>query len=293
MQQIVYMGIFAVSLLLLSRTILLLFFKLENHKLNKERLRQLNFEDNKDNDEEVRALIDKITQPIVQNVFPRFDIGDLEGLQRDLKLVGWDTKFTPIQYLALIYLGRALGIIIGLLLLSTSKFMAILWGAVLFLVPNLLLKNAANNKRSKILMEFPDFIRVAQGYLSAGFPLTRAARESIRYVGEDWQKILEKFVVTAEISGIEAALDGLAVDADIYEAREFVSLIHLTLEQGGNAKEGFSQQANRIQEMLYDSMMKKVGEREIYGIIVQGPLLLCNIIVFGLPTFSNMMNIGG
>lgn len=288
-----YMGGFAISVFLLLRTILLLFFKLENHKLNKERLRQLNFEDNKDNDEEIKELIDKITQPIVQNVFPRINIGDLEGMRRDLKLIGWDTKFTPIQYLALIYLGRVLGVIIGLALLSTSKFMAILWGAVLFFVPNLLLKNAASNKRSKILMEFPDFIRVAQSYLSAGFPLTRAVRESIRYVGEDWQKILEKFVVTAEISGIEAALDGLAVDADIYEAREFVSLIHLTLEQGGNAKEGFSQQANRIQEMLYDSMMKKVGEREIYGIIVQGPLLLCNIIVFGLPTFSNMMNIGG
>ena len=293
MLQVVYMAVFAMSLFFLFRSIFILVFKLENYKLHKERLDQLKFEDKKDNDQEIRDLIDKITQPIIKNVFPRMDIGNLEGIQKDLKLIGWDSKFTPKQYLALIYLGRVLGLGMGLILFSVSSFMALLWGGVLFLAPNLLLKNAASNKRNKILIEFPDFIRVTQGYLSAGFPLTKAVRESVRYVGEDWQRILEKFVVTAEISGIEPALDGLAVDADIYEAREFVSLIRLTLEQGGNAKEGFGQQANKIQEMLYDSMMRKVEQREIYGIIVQGTLLLCNNIAFGLPTFSNMMNIGG
>lgn len=292
-EQRIYIVFFAITLFFLLRSFFTLVFRLENYKLHKKRLDQLKFENEKDNDEEINKLIDKITQPIIKNAFPRLKLDSLEKVGRDLKIIGWDNKFNAKQYLALIYLGRILAVGLVLLLFPYSKFMAFLWGAVLFIAPNLFLKNAANNKRKKILIEFPDFIRVTKGYLMAGYPLTRAIRESIRYVGEDWQKILEKFVVTAEMSGIDVALENMAIDADIFEAREFISLIRLTLEQGGNAREGFEQQASKIQEMLYDAMMKKVEQRAIYGIIIQGPLLLCSLLAFGLPTFNAMMNIGG
>lgn len=217
---------------------------------------------------------------------------NLEQIERDLKLVGWEKKASPKQYLALIYAGRALGLGLFLVLLPFSKFMAFLWGAVLFFAASIFLSNKAKNIRNKTLTQFPDFIRVTQGYLSAGFTLPRAIEETIPHVEEPWLNILENFVITNQISGTDIALDKIVTDADIFEAREFVSLVKLTLEQGGKAKDGFEQQANRIQEMLHDAMLNKVERRAIYGIIIQGPLLLCSLVVFGLPTFGGMMSLG-
>lgn len=287
----IYVVLFGVSLFFFLKSVFTLLFKLENYKLHKERLDQLKFKDGES--DEVKELIDKITQPIIKEALPRINLGNLEQIERDLKITGWNSKFTAKQYLATIYLGIAIGVIAFFTLLPFSVFMAFLWSGVLVIGPIVLLRSEAKSKREDILSNFPDFIRVTQGYLTAGYPLTKAIRESIPYVSKEWQPILESFVITAEMSGVEIALENMAIDADIFEAQEFVSLIRLTLEQGVSAQEGFKQQADKIQELLYDSMMGKIRKRAVYGVMVQGPLILCMMATFALPTLHSMFNIGG
>lgn len=286
----IYILIFTISLFLFLKNIFDLAFSMENYKLHKKRLKQLQFDKNKSNDEEINELIDKITQPVIKTIIPKLKIKNINEIERDLKMAQWDKKMDTFQYIALNIITKTLGILAFLLLFKQSKFMAFLWGILLFMSVSFLMKNSAKNRREKLMMEFPDFIRIAQGYLRAGMPFTKAVTESIQYVGKEWQPILEDFVVKAELENIDKALEGMAQEVDVFEVKEFVALVRLSLEQGGDIKEGFEAQADKIQEMLYDVMMAKIEKRRVFGILVQAPLLLCNLMVFGLPTIDAMMN---
>lgn len=289
---IIFLIFFSVSLFLFLKNIFSLIFSLENYKLHKQRLKQLQFEGKKSNEEEIKQLIDKITEPVIKSVIPSLKIKNLAQIEKDLKMAQWDDKMNPYQYIALSLITKALGIVLFLVLFSVSKPMAFLWGILLFLSVSFLMNNSAKNRREALMLDFPDFIRITQGYLTSGMPFTQAVMESIKYVGEEWQPILEDFVVEAELSDIGKALDTLANGIDVFEVREFVSLVKLSESQGGDIKDGFEAQADKIQEMLYDVMMAKIEKRRVYGIMVQGPLLLCNIVVFGLPTIEAMLNMG-
>lgn len=286
----IYLLIFIISLFLLLKNIFELAFSMENYRLHKKRLKQLQFEKNKTNDEELNELIDKVTQPVVKTIIPKLKLKNLNEIEKDLKMAQWDKKMTSIQYVALNIITKILGILAFLLLFKHSKPMAFLWGIVLFFGISFLMKNSAKNRKEKLMMEFPDFIRITQGYLSAGMPFTKAVTECIQYVGEEWQPILENFVVKAELDNIDIALKEMAEEVNIFEVKEFVSLVRLALEQGGNVKDGFEAQAEKIQQMLYDVMMAKIERRRVFGILIQAPLLLCNLMVFGLPTIDAMMN---
>lgn len=265
-------------------------FSLENYKIHKKRLKQLKFKEKKIGDDEIVELVDKLTKPVIKNILPNLKIKNISDLEKDLRMAQWDKKITVQQFIALQLITKALGILLFLLLFKASKFLAFLWGVILFFSVGFLMKNSANNRRDRLMLQFPDFIRISQGYLSAGMPFTRAVEESIRFVGEDWQPILQKFVVEAELSDINTALKGIKKEIDVFEVKEFISLVNLILEQGGDAKEGFERQAEKIQQMLYDAMMVKIQRRRIMSTIIQGPLLLCNLLIIGLPTFDAMFN---
>ena len=286
-----YLLIFAISLYMFLKNILELIFSMENYKLHKKRLKQLQFKEKKSSDEELNELIDKVTQPVIKTIIPKLKIKNLNEIEKDLQMAQWDGKMDAMQYIALNVITKFLGVLAFLLLFKHSKPMAFLWGIILFKSVSFLMKNSAKNRREKLMMEFPDFIRVTQGYLSSGMPFTQSVTESIKYVGEEWQPILENFVVEAELSNIDKALEGMAEEVDVFEVKEFVALVRLSLEQGGSVKEGFESQAKKVQEMLYDVMLAKIEKRRVYGILIQFPLLICNLLVFGLPTLHAMVNL--
>ena len=282
--------VFTISLYLFLKGIFTIIFSMENYKLHQKRLKQLKFKESKTNATELNDLIDKVTEPVINRIIPKLKINNLEQIGKDLRMAQWDKAMTPIQYVAISLITKVLGVLAFLILFKVSKFMAIIWGVILFLSATVLLKNSAKNRREQLMLEFPDFIRITQGYLSAGMPFTRAVTESITFVGSEWQPILENFVIEAELKNIDKALEAMAQEADIFEVKEFVSLVRLSLEQGGNVKEGFESQAEKIQELLHDVLMSKIEQRRVYGIMIQAPLLICNLMVFGLPTINSMMN---
>lgn len=271
-----------------TKNLLAVLFSLENYNIHKRRLKQLQFQKKKDVD--ISELIDGVTKPVRQYILPKLKPSDLEQLSKDLAMSKWDKYFTAIQYRSLNITLKIIGIVLVLLFYKASAFLAAIWGFALILGIDILFKNSLNEKKKKLLADFPDFIRITEGYLSANIPFAQAVSESIKYVGDEWKPVLLNFVVECDVKSIEDALDTLKATIDLYEVREFVALVKLVLEQGGNAKESFSAQADKIREMQTDLVAIKVGQRQMMGVIIQAPLLLCNILVLALPTISSMMN---
>lgn len=271
-----------------TKNLLAVLFSLENYNIHKRRLKQLQFQNKKNVD--LNELIDSFTKPVRRYILPKLKPKDLDQLTKDLVMAKWDKNFTAIQYRALSITLKIIGFVMFLLFYKVSVFIAVIWGVALIFGIDILFKNSLSERRKKLLSDFPDFIRITEGYLSANIPFAQAVSESIKYVGDEWKPILLKFVVECNVSSIEDALDTLKNTVDLYAVREFVALVKLVLEQGGDARESFSAQADKMREMQADIVALKVGQRQMMGIIIQAPLLLCNIMVLALPTVSAMMN---
>lgn len=278
-----------IFLFFFTKNVFMLLFSLENYNIHRKRLKQLRFQKKKE-DADLNELIDTVTKPVIRHIFSRFKPKRLDGLETDLKMAKWDKYFTPIQYRALNLLLKAIGIVAFLLLSSQAMVIALIWLVALCFGMDFMFKNSIKNRKEKLIADFPDFIRITEGYLSANVPFAKAVSECIRYVGDEWKPILQKFVIDCELKSIDEALDNLKREVDLFEVREFVALVKLTLEQGGDARESFSAQADKIREMQMDMIAVKIGKRQTMGVILQAPLLLCNLLVFGLPTVGSMMN---
>jgi Flp pilus assembly protein TadB len=259
---------------------------MENYNVHKKRLKQLRFQRKEDAD--ISEIIDTVTKPAIKYLLPKLKPKDLEQLTIDLRMAKWNKHFTAIQYRALNITLKIAGVIISILLFKASWFIALLWGVFLIFGMDFLLNNSIVNRKEKLFIDFPDFIRITEGYLTANMPFPKAVSESIKYVGEEWKPILQQFVIECEIRSIAEALEWLKEEVDMFEVKEFVSLVKLTLEQGGDAKESFSAQADKIREMQLALVAVKIGKRETMSIIIQAPLLLCDLMVFGLPTVNAM-----
>lgn len=267
---------------------------LENYNIHKKRLAQIQKLNNKKQGElKVEDLVDTVTQPAMKYIIPRIKIKNLEEIEIDLKLSGWNKYFNPTQFVALSVTGKIVGVALFILFAGTSIPMALLWATVLSFAPTFLLNNAVSSVKEKLMSSFPDFIRIMQGYLTASMPFVKAIEETVQYVSEEWQGVLKEFVVDCNLKSIDEALDNLKYNVDIFEVREFVALIKLTLEQGGDMKDGFEAQAKKIQEMQVAIIEAKIAKRQTMAIILQGPLLLCNLLIFGLPTLYAMLNMNG
>lgn len=274
----------------LIRNILIMIFSMENYNIHKKRLNQLKFEEHEEKEDDLAGFVDKVTKPIIKHVFSRFTPKNLEALEKDLKMSQWDKYFTPLQFRALSLLLKVISVVVVILLWKKAAFLAIIWGAILFIGIDVLHYNAKKNRAERLMTDFPDFMRVMESFLSAGLPFTKAVEESIKYVGPDWQPILKKFVVKADVKSVTEALDGLRDDVDLIAVREFVAMVRLTIEQGGEAKESFSRQADKIREMQQDAIAIKIGKRETMGVLLTFPLLLAVIAVMGLPVVGAMMD---
>lgn len=275
-----------VILFFIIRNICMFIFSLENYNIHKKRLKQLKF--NKKQGSDIEELIDTVTKPAITYILPRLKLRNMEKLEIDLKMAKWDKYFTPMQYRALNITLKVIGVIMFLLFFRASKFIAILWAVILCFVMDLLFYNSISERKRRLLSDFPDFLRIAQGYLSANIPFSKAVSETIKYVGDEWKPILRDFVVECDVKSIEDALENLKNRVDMFEVREFVALAKLAIEQGGDAKDSFTAQADKIREMQMDIIALKVGRRQLMGTLIQAPLLLCNLLVIGLPVISSM-----
>ena len=265
-----------------------------------ERMKQLDFNREKINrnkeeveTEQVRKLVNDLTTPIIKHVMPNIEYRkDLETLEANLKFAGADKYFTPAQYVVAILSGRVIGIVAFVLFAPFSIPFGILWLCAFAIFPSILFTNSVNNKKEVLLLGFPEFINISKSYLASGMSFEKAVEESIVYVNKEWQELLKSFLINSETLSRKECLEILANESNLFEIKEFMSLVQLNMEQGIDVKESFERQYGKIKELQNLSFIKKIENRKVWTILVQGPVLLTILVAFGLPTFESMMNIG-
>ena len=263
-------------------------------KMDKERESQLENQKKKanqeKNDQTIRQIVNIITTPIVDNVLNQYRPKNLLKIQRKLYVAKWNKYFTPIQWIAFSIILAIAGTVLCALLWSSSNVFALIVFAFLAILPTFLLNNSYNNKTEELLLGFPETIRIIAGYLSAGMILPKAVIETAKSASPTWRPILMEFSAKCDTIGILDALDWFKNEVDIMEAREFFATVRLTIELGGSAKKGFSEQADKIQQLLRDAMQKRIEQRKVWATVVQAPIFLCIIAAFALPTVGNMVD---
>lgn len=286
----IYMILFPIGTLTLFISILGIFDDNANRSIHKKRKNQLRGFDGVKNERTISDLIEQITNLVEKHIFSNFKPKGLDEIEKDLKMAKWDKYFTPIQFKAIDVALKISGLFIVILLGSLNKIF-IAWGLPLIILPNQLLQGSITARKNKLLNDFPDFIRITQGYLYANIPLYQAVEEAIEFVGEEWKPILKAFILDIQLKDINEALDNLKKEVDIFEVKEFVALVKLTFEQGGDAKKSFGDQADRIRKIQQYLMETKIEKRKSMTYIVQAPIMITNIILFGLPVADSIMNL--
>lgn len=283
----------------ISRSVLEILFDTLEDNAKQKRLRQLrNIKTKKEI--EFKDVMDTIADTTNKNILPRlmrlfpglikFDYAEIK---KKLELIGWNDTFTPESFVGAVWGLRCISIPVFLFALTQDMpinvvLMIVAWACGFGL--EYWVNSTVSTLNEELFSEFPDFIRIVSGYLSADIPLVQSITDSIKYVGDAWNPILKTFVIDCENKSVDFALDRMKNTVDLFEVKEFVSLIKLTLEQGGNAKEGFLSQADKIAELQKNQFVLKVGKRKMYGQIVQMPLLLINMLVLAMPTLMNAMS---
>lgn len=246
---------------------------------------------NPDTDKKIRETIDKVTAPVIENVVSIKPPKNLVKIQRKLYVAGWSKYFSPVQWIAFSIILKLVGVVL-FALLSTQHIVAGLVGfAVPGIMPGFLLNNSYNNRNENLLISFPETIRIISGYLSAGLTLPQACQKAVSNVADDWKPLLQGFLVKCDTVGIMDALDWFKNEVDIVEAREFFATVKLTLELGGSARNGFIEQADNIQKLLRDAMIKRIEKRKIWATAVQAPIFLCIIGAFALPVVGSFIDL--
>lgn len=275
-----------ISSLFLANNFLQILFSLENYKIHKKRLKQLQIKarQERSNDEQVQDLIQQLTVPVSKHIMPKLKLSKLDELQIKLKLAKWNNYFTPKTFIAFNLTLKIIAVIIFLLLMPVSMAMGALWGSILFFIPSFLLNNFSNATKEKLTKDFPDLIRIIQGYLVADYPFVLAITEALPDVSDEWRIFLQDLVANADTLSTEDALDLLKGEIDIFEVKEFVAFVKLNLEQGGDIRSGFQRQIDKLQELQELNMELAINKRQTLALVIQAPLLLCNLLVFALPT---------
>lgn len=266
-----------------------------NESLYKKRLKQLQFNQkrNSADDMDMQKLVETITTPVIKHIIPILNLSiDKVQIEKDLEMSQWNKIFTPLTFIAMNITLKIISVLALIILGQKSMPIAIIWFLVLFFGFKFLFKNSKNNRSFRLLCEFPDLIRITQGFLMSNMPLAKAFENTIPYIGQEWAPIIREFVINNEIYSQEECIDIISSKVDIFEVKELWSLIKLNAEQGIDVKECFTNQAEKVRAMQLEVMLNKIGKREMYSIAIQGPLLLSMIVGFGLPTLYSMTHLG-
>lgn len=281
----------ATTVFFFARSFFGMMFSMDSQRQHQKRMRQLKFtEDGRKSSDGTAEMINTVTTPIIKYLLPKLRMRDKEKLKKDLKIAGWDSNFTPDQYIAMDIILKIVGVILGGLLLNVSWQMAVIWFALPFFGFGFFFNNSIKEKKKKIFNEFPNFIRIIQGYLTAGIPLSKAVEEALPYMSPEWKVMMKDFVINTNLLSVQDAIGKLNDEVDIFEIQEFFSLVRLNIEQGINVKESFDGQREKVVDMQFESMMAKIGQRQMMATVLQGPLLITMIVSFGLPVLYSMVN---
>ena len=265
----------------------------------KERIRQLTAQEKKQvketstktQDDDIRAMIDRITKPVSDGVLSYHKLRKAERDRRELAEAGLDKYFNPISWAAFRIILAVGGVILGVIFSFKNVYAGIAIAAILVICPTWLIKDSYRRRQEKLLSKFPSTIRIISGYLSANKSMPDAFLLAARTAAPMWKPFLETFSAMCDTDGEIAALNWLRKEVDIEEAGQFFSTIRLSLESGLNATDAFEKNAKYIDALLEAQNEKEIEHRKTQGTIVKGPLMLIIILVIALPIVGTFMDL--
>lgn len=283
---IVLMGIFL-------KNLLEVIFNLENHGASRKRLKSLNYDGSRIGQSEedgTRDFLTKVSDPIINYIFPYFRFKNNEQLNKDLDFVGWGKLVRAEQFRALTFIIRVIGLIVMALVWNIIWPVAVILGSSMILGPPFFLNMEVSDKESQMISEFPEIIRLIQGYLAANQTLTESIEHTLPYIAPNWQGVLENFVKNSRTRNEKAALAIMGDEVNIQEVKELLSLIGLSMDQGSDMYSAFESQHEKVRNMQITALMGKIHNRTNMAILVQYPMLLMIFVALGLPTFDLIMS---
>ena len=232
--------------------------------------------------EKTKSTIEQLTEPIIKIMGEKLKKGNLKSLQDDLEFVNWHKQLNALTFRAfqVILLVVSVG---GLFLITKNLIMTLLFGAIVNATIPFLMRSEIKKREKALLQEFPDLIRIMQGYLSTGFTFPEAFENTIPFVGPGWQKPLRETVVDMKLIGVKDALEKFKKKSRLNEAKEFTSMIILAIEQGGREEEAFKAQADNVHSISLDVMESKIVGRNAMAQGLQPLIMLGIILVFIVP----------
>lgn len=282
-----------ILVIIFLRSVLTFIFGLENEGLNRSRLKSLNYKGSKigqSSEDGTREFLDQVSEPVIRYILPYIKIKDKKSINDDIDFAGWGKYMRAEQFIALTIIMRVVGVILTLLTWNIFWPIALLLGSTLMVGLPFYLKMDVNDKKAKMLSEFPEIIRLMQGYLAASQTLTDSIEHTLPYVAENWKVALENFVKNSRTRSEKAALDMLKDEVHIPEIKEFTSLIRLSMDQGADMYEAFESQYGKIRSIQLTGLMAKIHNRKNMAIMIQFPILLMIFVAIGLPTVDQFMN---
>lgn len=276
------------------RNFLTLLFGLENDGLNKKRLKSLNYDGSRigQSDEDgTREFLQQVTEPVIKYILPHFKFKDNESINKDLDFVGWGKYMRAEQFRALTIIMRIVGAVLTAITWNIFWPIALVLGSTLMVGLPFYLKMDVEEKKSQMLSEFPEIIRLTQGYLAASQTLTDSIEHSLPYIAENWRPAMENFIKNSRTRSEKAALDMMKEEVHIAEIREFTSLIRLSMDQGANMYDSFEGQYDKIRSIQLTGLMGKIHNRKNMAIMIQFPILLMIFVAIGLPTVDQFMQL--
>lgn len=271
----------------LVKNVLLNLFKIGDYKLQKRRLKQLNKLNNNKSSKDIYDFAEKASKPIIDYILPVLDINirQREEVKKKLDLV--EAPINVDTYFALSFASKVLAIFFTVFNIS-SLGLAIASFIMFWFGPGFLLRNAYKNKLDSLFNSFPDFLRIIQANLSAGFTFKDSLYRSIDKLDDNWNKICKELYIDIDLNGESEALEKFKNNVDIKPVKEFVSIVKLTLEQGGTAEEAFNMQEENVVAMIQDRLEAIIEKRRVWTVVVQGPLMIAILLIFSLPIFGQM-----
>lgn len=242
-------------------------------------------------DKKIVQGLHRTLEPISEVVSLVYRPKNVYLLERKLKTAGWSGYFTPFTWTAFTILLGGIGLLLGFLFWSESKVFALMIAGVLIVAPTFLLNNSYNNRRDRVLISFPETIRIITGYLSGGLILVDAVKAATLSVAPIWREFLTNFCDIADAESTETALDYLKEECDIPEGKEFFATVRLTMDLGGSVREGFLRQAESIDELLEMAIQKKIENRKVIATVLQAPIFFCILGSVGLPVISSVIDL--
>lgn len=288
---------FLIAFSLTIRNLFVLIFSIERYTGSKHRsrLRQLKFKGNvgETTEDKAMSLMDKVTDPVIKYVIPSLRLSNMKDIEEMLMLSKWDRYMTAMQFVSISIITKILALIFFIIQMNDGVVFALVVSVIVAFAIDFLIRNEISERKKRLLLEFPDFIRMVQVYLSGGLTYVDSLVESVEFMGEDWQEIIRNIVAVASTGDIEGSLDVLVEEFPIRESKEFVSLVKLSMSQGGDLSEAFNSQADRVKELYIDAKDAQIEKRKIYATLMQFPLLVAAMLTFALPLVGSLMEFTG